>query len=55
MGGAQQDRPHPQEGDPGRPFDVEATVQSLVRTLQDMVQYVPPDPDEEGGWSSDSD
>ncbi len=42
-------------GDPGRPLDLQATVQSLIRSLQDVVQYVPAEPEEEGDWSSDSD
>ncbi|XP_064393566.1 ribosome quality control complex subunit TCF25-like [Halichondria panicea] len=50
MGGAQGGM----EGNPGRPLDLQATVQSLIRTLQDVVQYVPQEPEEEGDWSSDS-
>ena len=41
-------------GDPGRALDLQATLQSLVRTLQDVVQYVPAEPEEEREWSSDS-
>ena len=41
-------------GDPGRALDLQATLQSLMRTLQDVVQYVPAEPEEEREWSSDS-
>ena len=40
--------------DPGRALDLQATLQSLMRTLQDVVRYVPAEPEEEREWSSDS-
>ena len=39
---------------PGRALDIQATLQSHMRTLQNVVQYVPAESVEERVWSSDS-
>ena len=39
---------------PGRALDLQAILQSLIRTSQNVVQYVPAEPEEEREWTSNS-